>query len=211
MGVLSKMLKQINMLWLDAAGAGVCVLVSVVGYLALVGPFLQTRSIATDLSRQVETRQKRAAELESSLATDRERLMLAQQQLASGAVQLESSAHVNRRIADVTEFFAVCGLHVDDVQTGRVVAGRQYDLVPITLVGRGPYPQCAKLLHGLCSKCPDMSVMRIELDGNPAESQETEKFRFELFWYTLPSGPAQPAQKTATETAGHSPAAPSEG
>jgi Tfp pilus assembly protein PilO len=202
------MLKQTNLLWIDAAGAGVCALVSVVGYLALVGPFLQTRSTAADLSRQVETRQKKVAELESSLATDRERLTLAQQQLASGAVQLESSAHVNRRIADVTEFFAECRLHVDEVQTGRVVTGRQYDLVPITLVGRGPYPQCAKLLHGLCSKYPDMSLMRIELGGNPGASQETENFRFELFWYTLPSGPAQNA---ATETAGRSPAASSEG
>jgi hypothetical protein len=174
--------KQSRLFWIDAAGIGVCVLASVAGYMALVNPFLQTRSAATDLCREMETRQKKVAELESSVATVKDRLDVAQQQLAAGAIQLESAAHINKRIAGVTEFLSSCDLHVDDVQTGRVSSGL-----------RGAYPQCVKLLHGLCSKYPDMSVMRIELAGSPTERAETEKFRFELFWYAAPGKPAPKA------------------
>ena len=185
--------RQSRLSWIDAAGIGACVLASVAGYMALVNPLLQQRSAATDLCREMETRQKKVTELESSVATVKDRLDAARQQLTAGAVQLESAAHVNKRLAGVTEFFSNCDLHVDDVQTGRVSSGLQYDLVPITIVGRGAYPQCAKLLHGLCSKYPDMSIIRIELAGSPTERAETEKFRFELFWYAAPSGPAQKA------------------
>ncbi len=93
----------------------------------------------------------------------------------------------------MTEFFSSCEIHIDDVQTGRVSNGPQYDLVPITILGRSGHRQCVQLLHGLCAKYPDMSVMRIELSGNPAQSADSGKFRFELFWYAAPSGSAPKA------------------
>jgi hypothetical protein len=164
----------------------------------LAGPFLQKRSAAAGLHREMETRQKKATEVQSAVVAAKEHLAAAQQRLAESAIQLESAAHINKRIATVTGFFSSCDLHVDDVQTGRVSSGLQYDLVPITIVGRGAHQQCAKLLHGLCSKYPDMSILRIELAGNPAERAESEKFRFELFWYAAPSGPAQRAASENT-------------
>lgn len=179
--------KQSRLLWIDGAGIGVCILASMVGYLALGHPFLEQRSAATGLSRERESRQKKVAELEATVTTIRDRVDVVAQQLTASAIQLESASHINKRIAGVTEFFSRCELHVDDVQTGRVSSGLQYDLVPITIVGRGAYPQCARLLHGLCSKYPDMSVMHIELAGSPTESAEMEKFRLELFWYAAPS------------------------
>jgi len=176
------------LLWIDAAGAGACLLLSLMGYMAFVDPLLQTRAAAAGLQHEMDTRQQKAAELEAAVATARERLTAARQQLAAGAVQLESAHHINKRIAGVTEFFSRCELHVDDVQTGRVSGGRQYDLVPITILGRGGHRQCVQLLQGLCSKYPDMSVMRLDLSGNPAEPADSGKFRFELFWYAAPSG-----------------------
>jgi Tfp pilus assembly protein PilO len=173
--------------WVDAAGIGVCLLASAVGYGALVSPYLQQRSAAANLSGELEIRQKKVKELDGAVDVAQDRLAAAQQQLKTGAIHLESAAHVNKRIAEVTEFFAGCNLHVDDVQTGRVSDGPQYDVVPITIVGRGAYPQCAKLLHGLCAKYPDMSVLRFDLSGGPNEQAEMEKFRFELFWYAAPS------------------------
>jgi hypothetical protein len=192
--------RQLGLLWIDAAGIGVCLLASAVGYMALVNPFLQKRSAAVDLCRELETRQKKVTEVGLSVATAKERLAQVQQQLAAGAVQLESAGHINKRIAGMTEFFSSCDLHVDDVQTGQVSNGVQYDLVPITIVGRGAYVQCVKLLHGLYAKYPDMSIMRVDLAGNPAERADTEKFRFELFWYAAPSGPGH---KAASENAGN--------
>ncbi len=187
------MSKRYGLLWVDAAGVGAFLLVSLIGYMTLVNPVLQKRSAAAGLQREMATRQKKAAELESAVAAAQERLATARQQLAAGAVQLESATHINRRIAGVTEFFSNCALHVDDVQTGRVSGGPQYDLVPITILGRGGHPQWVKLLQGLCAKYPDMSVMRIELSGNPVESTDSGKFRLELFWYAAPSGSAPKA------------------
>jgi Tfp pilus assembly protein PilO len=194
--------RPLRLWWIDAAGIGVCLLVTAVGYVALVSPFLRKHSAAASLCGEVQTRQKKVTELESAVGAAQDRLAAAQQQLTAGAIELESAAHINKRIAGVTEFFSKCALHIDDVQTGRVSNHPQYDLVPITLVGRGAYSQCAKLLQGLCSKYPDMSVMRINLDGNPGADAETEKFRFELFWYAAPSGPTP---KTVNGTTGNGP------
>ena len=180
-------------LGIDAAGVGACLLASLIGYVAIVNPLLQKRSAAAGRQREMETRQQKATELESAVAVAKDRLTAARQQLAASAIQLESAAHINKRIAGVTEFFSRCELHVDDVQTGRVSGGLQYDLVPITILGRGGHRQCVQLLHGLCSQYPDMSVMRIELSGNPAESADSGKFRLELFWYAAPSGSAPKA------------------
>lgn len=184
--------------WMDAAGIGVCLLASAVGYVALVRPFLQKRAAAAALVREVETRQKAVAGLESAGDAARDRVTMARQQLTAGALELESAAHINKRMAAVTEFFSQCALHVDDMQTGRVSNGPQYDLVPIAIVGRGSYPQCVRLLYGLCVKYPDMSVMRVDLAGSRGERAEMEKFRFELFWYAAPSGPLPKAANAAT-------------
>ena len=182
-----------GLLCVDAVGVGVCVVVSLVGYATLVNPLLQKRSAATGLQRELQTRQQKVTEVQSAVAAAQERLTAARQQLAAGAVQLESAAHINKRIAGMTEFFSGCELHVDDVRTGRVSSGLQYDLVPITILGRGGHRPCVQLLQGLCAKYPDMSVMRLELSSNPAESADSGKFRFELFWYAAPSGPAPKA------------------
>lgn len=204
--VTSNLTKPFRLWWVDAAGIGVCLLASAVGYMALVSPFLQKRAAAANLGGEVATRQKKVAELEAAVEAAKDRLTAAQQQLAASAIQLESAARINKRIAGVTEFFSSCALHVDDVQTGKVSSSPQYDLVPITIVGRGAYPQCARLLQGLCSKYPDISVIRIDLDGNPGAGAETEKFRLELFWYAAPSGPTP---KTVSGTTGNGPVAQS--
>ena len=182
-----------GLLWIDAAGIAACLLASLMGYMTLVHPLLQRRVAAAGMQLEMETRQQKASELEAAVAVAKERLTTARQQLAASAVQLEPATHINKRIAGVTEFFSGCELHVDDVQTGRVSNGLQYDLVPITILGRGGHRQCVQLLHGLCAKYPDMSVMRIELSGNPAEPADSGKFRLELFWYAAPSGSAPKA------------------
>jgi hypothetical protein len=191
--------KTPGLFWIHAAGIGVCVLLSLMGYVTLVGPFMQRQSAAANLCREMEAGQKKAADLKSAIATGREQLRTLQQELTSGAVRLEPIAHMNRRIASVTGSFSACDLHVDDVQTGAVSGGLQYDLVPMTIVGRGTYQQCVKLLHGLCCEYRDMSILRLDLTGNPAAPGELGKFRFELFWYAAPSGPAKKAASAAAD------------
>ncbi len=75
------------------------------------------------------------------------------------------------------------------MQTGAVHSGLQYDLVPITVVGRGPYKECINFFHGLPGAFPDMSLIRIELSGVPGPAAP-EKFQFEFLWYAAPGKPA---------------------
>jgi hypothetical protein len=79
------------------------------------------------------------------------------------------------------------------VKTAPICRSLRYDLVPITMTGRGAYRQCVKFLQGLCSTFRDMSVMQIELSGNPARRDEPEQFRFDLFWYAAPGDPVRKA------------------
>jgi Tfp pilus assembly protein PilO len=184
--------KRSGLLWIHAAGIGVCVVTSLFGYATLAGPFLQRQAAAVDLRRELQTQQQKAGELQTDLKAARERLAALQAEVAAGTVRLEPAAHVNRRIAAVTEFFCACGLTVDDVRMGAVSGGRQYELVPLTIVGRGTYQQGVAFLHGLCAKYPDMSLIRVDLTGNAAAPDLT-KLKLELFWYTAPGGPTQKA------------------
>lgn len=178
---------------IDAAGIGVCVLISLAWYVTTISPLLEQRSRTADLRRQIEDQQHKAEQLKAGMATAQRQLEIVRKELTTHGVQLDSAAHINRRIAVLTEFFSDCDLHIDDVQTGRISAGMQCDLVPITVVGRGAYPQCIRFLHGLCSTFPDMSVMRVELRGTPAPVAQPEHFRFDMFWYAAPNSAVRSA------------------
>jgi Tfp pilus assembly protein PilO len=198
-----------GVLGIDAAGVGVCALISLLGYAAIVGPVLQQRSLAAEQQQKIHLQQQKAEEMRNALTLVQRQMTTVQEELAAGTIQLDSAAQINRRMAALTEFFAECGLHIDDVQTERTYSGLQCDLVPITIVGRGGYVQCVRFLHRLCSVFPDMSVTQIEIrgTGHPgpgstpsmgdvspagvrtawAGSSTAQQFRFGLFWYTAPT------------------------
>jgi Tfp pilus assembly protein PilO len=185
---------------LDVAGTGVCLVLSLACYLTTVGPVVRQRSATAALRREMQTQQEKSSKLKTSIGTVKEQLRAVQQDLAATAIQLDAAAHINRRIAGLTRFLSDCELQVDDVQTGRTGGTSRYDLVPITIVGRGAYRQCIKLLQGLCSTFPDMSVMRIELAGNPAQPSEPDKFQIEMFWYAAPSRSTQNASPSRSSS-----------
>jgi len=188
--------ERYSLLKIDAAGVGLCAAASLLFYGLTIQPFLQGQSLAAEQRRELKTCQDKAAELKTATAKVHERVIDAQRDLAAGSIQLEPAAHINRRVAGLTQFFSDCELDVDDVQTGRLYSGLQYDLVPITILGRGPYGQCVRFFRGLRSKFPDMSVGRIELSGNAGQKVDKETFQFDLLWYAAPD-PGSVAQKVA--------------
>ncbi|MEN6333535.1 MAG: hypothetical protein ABFE01_04695 [Phycisphaerales bacterium] len=181
---------------IDAVGLGVCVTISLLWYLTTVNPLLAQRLRTAELRREIRDLQGQTDELRVAKASARQLLTAVRKDLDAGGVELDLAAHINKRIAMLTEFFAGCDLHIDDVQTGRVCRGLQCDLVPITFVGRGPYGQCIRFLHGLCGTFPDMSVLRIDLKGNPSPAAPPEQFQFEMFWYAAPDSAARDDEPT---------------
>jgi Tfp pilus assembly protein PilO len=185
--------QQSSLRHIDAAALGLCALASVLWYVTTAQPLVEQRSAGAQQRHEVQSRQEEAVQLKAGVAKVKERLAAVGREQAAGAIQLDSAARINQRVAALTEFLAECHLQVDDVRTGRASRNIRYNLIPITVVGRGPYRECVKFFHGLCAKCPDMSVMRIDLAGNPAEPADPETFRLELFWYAAPGGPVQNA------------------
>jgi Tfp pilus assembly protein PilO len=190
---------------LDAAALGLCALASLLWYMTAVRPLVAQRSATARMRQEMQGQERKAAELKEGVARVKERLVAVQREQTAMAIQLDSAARINKRVAELTQFFAECNLQVDDVQTGRASSNARYHLIPITIVGRGPYRECVKFFHGLCAKCPDMSVMRIDLTGNPAQPADPETFRLELFWYAAPSSPAQNASGERRPADGASP------
>lgn len=176
---------------IDAAGLAVFLAISSLWYVTTLRPLLEQRSVVAGLHQEIEDRERRSEDLKTAAAAATRQLTAVRQELSAGGVDLDSAAHINRRIARLTEFFAGCALHIDDVQTGAVSSGLQCDLVPMTFVGRGTYPQCVRFLHGLPAQFADMSVMRVELTGIPSRTVEPERFRFEMFWYAAPDSAAR--------------------
>jgi len=196
--MLSTTGKSRRLLAIDAAGVAVFTVISSLWYVTTLRPLLEQRSAVVGLHREIEDRQHRSDELKSAIAAATRQLASVRQELSAGGVDLDSAAHINQRIAGLTEFFAACTLHVDDVQTGRISTGLQCDLVPMTFVGRGTYPQCVRFLHGLPRQFGDMSIMRIDLTGIPSTTVEPERFRFELFWYAAPNSAVGSVARTET-------------
>lgn len=178
--------ERLSLLKIDAAGIGLCVAASLAFYWLTVQPFLERQSLAGEQRRELKTRQGKIADIKGATAKVQERMTLAQRDLAAGAIKLEPAAHINKRVAGLTQFFRECELDVDNVQTGRVYNGLQYDLVPITVLGRGPYRQCTEFFHGLRSTFPDMSMARIELSRSAGQKGEQAIFAFDLLWYAAP-------------------------
>lgn len=189
--------ERYSLLKIDAAAAGLCTVASLLFYWLTVQPCLQRQALAAEQRRELKTRQDKVAELKDGASRIRDRVAGAQDDLAAGSIQLEPAAHINKRVAGLTQFFSECDLDVDDVQTGRLYNGLQYDLVPITILGRGPYEQCVSFFHGLRSKFPDMSVGRIELASNVGPKAERVTFQLDLLWYAAPD-PGSVARKVVS-------------
>jgi Tfp pilus assembly protein PilO len=178
--------ERYSLLKIDAAGIGLCMAASLLFYWVTIQPCLQGRSLAVEQRRELKTRQGKMDELKASTAKVQERLAAVQKDLEASAIRLEPASHINKRVAGLTQFFSDCELDVDNVQTGGVYHGQQYDLVPITVLGRGPYRQCVRFFRGLRSTFPDMSMARIELSQAAGQKVEAASFQFDLLWYAAP-------------------------
>jgi len=175
--------ERLSLLKIDAAGLGLCVVASLVFYWTTIEPVLQRQSLAADQRRELNHRQEKLAELKAGATRLRERVGAMQTELAGSAVKLEPARDINKRLDSLGQFLTECELEIDDVQTRRTSSGLQYDLVPITILGRGPYTQCVRFLRRLHSTYPDMSVARIEFSCTPGPTAKPAKFQFDLLWY----------------------------
>ncbi len=176
---------------LHVAGAVVCVSVSMMAYFVALKPLSQRRGLIDTQQQELVDRHQDLSRFNAANSGWEEQLVAMKQALAESEIHLESSDRVNRRIAVLTELAKDCGLTVDDIRLGKYLAGDDYEVVPIQLAGGGAFTNFARFLNQLSNKYPDTGLASFEVSGNPQLESSTEKFRFEVYWYTQPEAALQ--------------------
>jgi hypothetical protein len=172
---------------IDALGLSICIAATLTFYLLCVAPLARQRQGRARRMSELQDRRQAMAALRADLTRTRERLAVAQEESKAASIRLDPPTEINKRIARLTEFFSALDLTVDDFQTGAPSAGPECSVVPINVVGRGHFIGAARFLRGLNETFPDMSVVRIDLQGTPGQSTSVRRFQFDLFWYAAPT------------------------
>jgi len=165
-------------------GTVICLLASFVIYFAALKPLFEQRFFLDKQHQKLTIQREESLSLGVSMRTLDNQLAVVQEKLVKNEIKLESSDRINQRIAELTSLFNDCALEVDDIQTGKISIGPKFDLVSISIAGRGGYKQCVALLHKLHQTFADISVAKFELAGDPAKTGRPGTFSFQLFWHT---------------------------
>lgn len=188
--------KKRTLLQIDIACMLICTAASLVTYFTVLKPLIEQRFFLASQRRDLAVQRQESSRLGVSMRTLDNQLVVVKEKLTNSQIKLESSDRINRRIADLTALFNDSALEVDDVQTGNISVGSKYDLVPISIAGRGGYKQCVVFLDKLHQTFADISVAGFELEGppfllsrestgaKPKSANVAGKFNFKLFWHT---------------------------
>lgn len=188
--------KKRTLLQIDIAGLLICIAASLATYFTQLKPLVEQRFFLVSQRHDLAVQRQESSKLGISMRTLDNQLVVVQDKLTKDKIKLESSDRINQRIAELTSLFNDSALEVDDVQTGNITIGLKYDLVPISIAGRGGYKQCVAFLGELHQTFADISIAGFELEGPPfLLSQESTgarpksanvagTFNFQLFWHT---------------------------
>ena len=166
--------------------SAVCLVASLSVFFSVLYPLIRQHSFLADQRNKLTVYLDNCSELSVSMRTLGNRLARVQEELAGSVIRLESFDQTNRRLAALTSLFNDYSLAIDDIQAGTLLAGHTWDLIPITIAGRGEYTQLIAVLHRIRERFTDMSVVRFRLKGDPTRAKGSEEFRFQLLWHTVP-------------------------
>ncbi len=170
----------------DAAGILFCIGISLVAYLAVLRPLMRQRTAVAQQWDELEVQRRKASQLEAVDSAHKKHLAAVRQSLTESGIILRPAGYINRQIAALTKLSNNCGLTVDDIQVGKIHRGTRYNIVPISLSGRGDYKKCAAFLRELSEAFPDTGAACFEMSGTPKQPDQDGQFRFDLFWYAAP-------------------------
>ena len=178
-------------LWqMDIAAIALCAGMSLLAYFVGLAPILEHRARRAAQNEQWVSCRKDLSRLSNMVLSLNRCLTTTREELARCEVRLESEDQINTRVAHLTGLLSECELQVDTLATGQVLAGAQYNLIPIAVQGRGGFVQALSFLHRLGSVLRDAGAVQFNLSGDPSKSGEPGGFRIDLFWYTAPKGRA---------------------
>ena len=170
---------------IDLPALLVICLVSAGTYFALLRPVSDRCADFADKESLLVKQRRKASQLKAASLVKRENLASLQDSLADGRIKLQPTDNLNRQVAQIAGLLDGCGLETDDIQPGKKISGcGRYNIVPITLTGRGGYKNCASFFRKLSQTFPDTGASSFEISGSPGQPGADSRFRLELRWYT---------------------------
>lgn len=159
-----------------------------VALIALVGAFvgglwLPRHREAADLQERIAAREKQIATDEQG-AQGIEDLRQAVEDLSRKATQVNHTVPTRTDMAELLRGIgtqiALAKLTEQEVQTESVVAGADYQMIPLSLRCRGPFGGVYDFIHSLESGPRLIRCSRLTLSGSPAKPEEPLTVRLEM-------------------------------
>ena len=171
---------------MDVTALSLCLGLTLLVYVVGVHPLLSKQVESAQRRRDLHDQREKASDLQNTLTALKRELATVERTLAASPLRLEPTSAINRRLAQITDLAARCGLKLNEIQPGNVSPGRHYDNVPLVLSGAGTYGTCAAFLHQMHLSFPDMGVTAFAVGGDPTSGRTTAAFRFNLAWFAAP-------------------------
>ncbi len=173
--------------YIHAIGGGCCLALTVVGYLLVARPVIQTQLAQSSLRAELLGHQQRLAELDQAERILENKRYRVEQDLAHDRLSLQGIGHLNRRLALIVDSAVASDIVLNETRSGTITDGQMYQTVPISLTGTGSYPGFAAYLRRLHERLPDTCVVSFELSGRPGREDTPGRFRYDLLWYAAPA------------------------
>jgi len=177
--------------WIDAGGVAILLVLGLLAYFAGVRPLIRRHAAATAKQAELAGRRNQLHEASALLQELEDHHTSVRRTLAQSPLRLQRASHTNRRLSEIAELAAKCGVKVDAIQPEEAVAGGLYDVVRISLAARGTYPTCVHFLHRLRQVFPDTGLISLHLSGSPGEPQAAGVLQCRLKWHTAAEGGAR--------------------
>ncbi len=180
--------------WIDVFGVVLCIALASVLYLLVIRPLKETRASQENAREELVLNREKAMALEAAMRQLKVALEETHGDMAQTHANLRPMPQMNQRMAELTQLVGDCQLGVDNIQIGKVSYGPQYGTVPVDITGRGPYTQCVMFLQKLRQDFRDFTLSGMEISGTPASTDDVERFRFKLVWFSAPRLESQQAR-----------------
>lgn len=169
---------------IDAAGLGVCLVISIASYALGVAPLIQRSADIQDSIQERQHQEQAKADLARSHNQLKQRLEQAQKELNEAGIQLQPMSRLNEYLAQLTNLATQNGLSLHEIKSGKPVTLKHYRSIPIRLSGTGTYQDSVSFLRRLNKEFPDIRVSALNLNVLTDPGKPQAKVNMGLVWHT---------------------------
>lgn len=173
------------MLSIDIGAVTLCLVVTVLLYLAAFRPLMVRRTDAAVAVGQLVQAESRATLLDGQCRRVTLHLNRFENGRPDTTLKLEDREQLNTRLDALMQLAQRCGLSIDGVQPGQGQAGRYFDVTAIELTAGGHYGEVMTFLRELHHTYEDISVQAFALKVEGRDATGKVGCTFDLAWYTL--------------------------